>query len=227
MLLTTLTATLETAINAWLKLDDSAIARLQALQGRIIALHITNPGIQLYFVPTDHGLSVMQHYDREPDVRLSGSALAFMRLSGAADSGKSILENAIQIEGSMALAEQFSTIMRDINIDWEALLSTAVGDIVAHQAAQFTRTSKGWLDETAQAMRLNTREYLQEESRVLPAEAEVRHYMDAVDALRTDADRLEARVQRLCPQDNAPRANPAPAAPNADDQTHTAGNEQA
>lgn len=197
MLLTTLTAALETAVNAWLKLDTNAINRLQALQGRVIALHITNPGLDLYFVPTSVGLKVMSHYDGEPDVRLSGSALAFMRLSGAEDSGKAILENNIQVEGSMALAEQFSAIIRDVNIDWEELLSSAVGDIVAHQAGQFTRAGKGWMDDTAQAMRMNTSEYLQEESRILPAEAEVRQYMDAVDVLRADTDRLEARTGRL------------------------------
>lgn len=197
MLLTTLTAALETAVNAWLKLDANAINRLQALQGKIIALHISNPGLDLYFVPTNSGLKVMNHYDGEPDVRLRGSALAFMRLSGAEDSGKAILENNIQVEGSMALAEQFSAIIRDVNIDWEELLSGAVGDIVAHQAGQFTRASKGWMGDTAQAMRMNTSEYLQEESRILPAEAEVKQYMDAVDVLRADADRLEARVQRL------------------------------
>ena len=112
-----------------------------------------------------------------------------------------ILENNIQVEGSMALAEQFSAIIKDVNIDGEELLSGAVGDIVAHQAGQFTRASKGWLDDTAQAMRMNTSEYLQEESRILPAEAEVRQYMDAVDTLRADADRLEARVKRLQAQD--------------------------
>ena len=46
-------------------------------------------------------------------------------------------------------------------------------------------------------MRLNTQEYLQEESRLTPADAEVRHYLDAVDTLRLDTDRLEARLKRL------------------------------
>ncbi|MGB0845616.1 MAG: ubiquinone biosynthesis accessory factor UbiJ [Thiolinea sp.] len=200
MLLTTLTAVLETAFNAWLKLDEDANERLQVLQGRVIALNITNPGIRLYFIPTHEGVNVMSQYDCPPDVCLTGSALAFMRLSGAENSAKTMLENQIQIEGSMALAEQFSTIIREIDVDWEELLSHAVGDIVAHQAGQLTRTGKGWLDDTAQAMRMNTSEYLQEESRILPAEAEVAMYMDAVDTLRNDVDRMDARINRLEPQ---------------------------
>lgn len=197
MLLTTLTAALETAFNAWLKLDDQAIERLGVLQGRVIAVHISNPGLELYFIPTNDGVKVMTHYDNEPDVKLSGSALAFMRLSGAEDIAKAMLENNIQVEGRMALAEQFSSIIRDVDIDWEELLSRAVGDIVAYQAGQFTRGSKGWMDDTTDAMRMNTSEYLQEESRILPAEDEVRMYLDAVDTLRSDVDRMEARVNRL------------------------------
>ncbi|CAA6820084.1 MAG: Protein YigP (COG3165) clustered with ubiquinone biosynthetic genes [uncultured Thiotrichaceae bacterium] len=197
MLLTTLTAALETAFNAWLKLDGEALPRLQALQGRIIAFHITNPSIQLYFIPTSDGVNVLNQYDCEPDVTLTGSALAFMRLSGAEDSAKAMLENHVQVDGNMGIAEQFSSVINNLDVDWEELLSHAVGDIVAHQAGQLAREGKGWLDDTAQAMRLNTSEYLQEESRLLPAEAEISAHMNKVDTLRSDVDRINARIQRL------------------------------
>lgn len=197
MLLTTMTAALETAFNAWLKLDGEALPRLQVLQGRIIAFHITNPSLQLYFIPTSEGVNVLSHYDCETDVTLTGSALAFMRLSGAEDSAKAMLENRVQVDGNMGIAEQFSGIISDLDVDWEELLSHAVGDIVAHQAGQLARGSKGWLDDTAQAMRMNTSEYLQEESRLLPAEAEIDAYINKVDDLRSDTDRIAARIQRL------------------------------
>lgn len=197
MLFTTLTAALEVAFNGWLKLDDEALPRFQALQGQVVAIHISNPSLKLHFIPTASGVQVMSEYDSEADVTLSGSALAFMRMSGAEDSGKALLENRIQVDGNMRIAEQFSQILREVDIDWEELLSRAVGDIVAHQAGQLARSGKGWLDDTAQAMRMNTREYLQEESRVLPAETEIQHYPDAVDTLRGDADRLDARINRL------------------------------
>jgi ubiquinone biosynthesis protein UbiJ len=46
-------------------------------------------------------------------------------------------------------------------------------------------------------MRLNTQEYLQEEARLVPAEAELKAYLDAVDELRMDVDRFEARLKQL------------------------------
>ena len=201
MLFTALTATLETAFNAWLKLDadthGNALARLQALQGKLICLHISNPDLRLYFLPTTDTVRVTSEYAAEPDVTIHGSALALMRLSAADDTGKAMLEQGIKIEGDMGLGNRFSQILREIDVDWEELLSRAVGDVLAHQMGQITRNAKGWLDSSAQAMRLNTREYLQEETQLLPADAEIRRYLDAVDTLRMDVDRLDARLKRL------------------------------
>jgi ubiquinone biosynthesis protein UbiJ len=203
MLFAALTATLETAFNTWLKLDadthGNALARLQALQGKLICLHVSNPDLRLYFLPTADNVRVTTDYDAEPDVTIHGSALALMRLSAAEDTGKAMLEQGIKIEGDMALGNRFSQILREIEVDWEELLSRAVGDVLAHQMGQLARDTKGWLDDSAHAMRLNTQEYLQEEARLLPADAEIRRYLDEVDTLRMDVDRLEARIKRLEP----------------------------
>lgn len=207
MLLDALTLPLEAAFNTWLKLDEkthgNARQCLQTLQGKLIRLRITNPGFDLYFLPTAEEVRVSASYHATPDVSIQGSALAFMRLAQAKDSGKAMLENGIQIEGDLGLGTEFSKILREIDVDWEELLSQAVGDTVAHQAGQLARNTKDWLDQSAQAMRLNTQEYLQEEMRLLPAEAELNYYYEQIDQLRMHADRLEARLNRLIKEKDA------------------------
>ncbi|HPY39409.1 MAG TPA: SCP2 sterol-binding domain-containing protein [Thiolinea sp.] len=207
MLLDALIIPLESAFNAWLKLDEKTHGntrqRLQALHGKLIHLRITNPGFDLYFLPTAEQVRISAHYDSPADVSIQGSALAFMRLSQADDSGKAMLENGIKIDGDLGLGTEFSKILREIDVDWEELLSQAVGDTVAHQAGHFARNTKGWMDQSAQAMRLNTQEYLQEESRLLPADAELNYYYEQVDQLRLNAERLEARLNRLLKEKDA------------------------
>ncbi len=201
MLLDALTLPLEAAFNTWLALDEKtygqARQRLQALQGKLIHLRISNPGFDLYFLPTAEQVRISASYEALPDVSIQGSALAFMRLTQAEDSGKAMLENGIKLEGDLGLGTEFSNILREIEVDWEELLSQAVGDTIAHQAGQMARNTQGWLDQSAQAMRLNTQEYLQEEARLLPAAAELNYYYDQIDQLRMDTDRLEARLNRL------------------------------
>lgn len=207
MVLNALTLPLEAAFNAWLKLDEkthgNSRQRLQALQGKLIHLRISNPSLDLYFLPTTDQLRISTQYDSPSDVSIQGSALAFMRLAQAADSGKAMLENGIKIEGDLGLGTEFSKILREIDVDWEELLSQAVGDTVAHQAGQLARNTTGWLGQSAQAMRLNTQEYLQEETRLLPAGAELNYYYEQVDTLHLDVERLEARLNRLLKEKDA------------------------
>jgi len=163
----------------------------------VICLHITGLEIKLYFLPNAHSIQVMGNYAGDADTTIRGSAMTLMRMSTAQDSGKVLLASDAQIEGNIGLGTRFSQLLQEVNIDWEDLLSKLVGDIAAHQVGNLGRESMGWIKKSEQAMRLNLAEYLSEESHLLPAEAEVAYYLDQIDAMRMDTDRLEARVKRL------------------------------
>jgi ubiquinone biosynthesis protein UbiJ len=87
--------------------------------------------------------------------------------------------------------------LSEASIDWEELLSNIVGDIPAYQAGSTVRKGNEWVSETVDAMKSNVAEYLSEESRVVPAKAEVNQFMEDVDDLRMASDRLEARLKLL------------------------------
>lgn len=193
---------IEAAINAWLKLDGEALPRFSELDGKIIRLHITGLDLNLYFLPAASGIQVIGNYPSEEDggivdATIHGSPMALIRLSTASNSGATLLESDVEIDGDMRVAEKFSAILREVDIDWEELLSKLVGDIVAHQAGQATRSVSGWLKESAQSMQMNTGEYISEESGLSLAEAEISDFIDQVDEIRMDVDRLEARVGLL------------------------------
>lgn len=192
-----LSSLLENTLNRYLALSPHSPVRLAAMSGRVIKLHITGLDILLYFLPNAQNIMVLGEYADEADAIIQGSAMAFMRLNFASNSGKAMLENDVRILGDTQLGEKFSQLLREADIDWEEWLSRAVGDILAHQAGQLGRSSLGWLQDSNTAMRMNMSEYLQEESRIVPAQAEVSYYMDEVDRLRLDTDRLEARITRM------------------------------
>lgn len=202
-----LISAIETALNAWLKLDGESLEKCEPLEGKIIRLDITDINVNLYFLPAVSGIQVMGNYPLEDpnsdkpkgeiDATIHGSSMALMKLGTAEDSGATLLENDITIDGDMRVAEAFSTILREVDIDWEELFSKMVGDIFAHQAGNVVRETSDWFKQTAEAFRLNTGEYLSEESKVTPAEAEIESYTDEVDDIRMDVDRLTARIKQL------------------------------
>jgi ubiquinone biosynthesis protein UbiJ len=194
----TLIGMIDTALNRWIQLDPDALSTLETMQEKVIGLHITGLELKLYFFPSARGIYTLTEYAGKPDACLQTPPASLLKLAMAENAGKVILENeAVTLEGSMGLLESFMSVISGAGIDWEELLSHVVGDILAYQTGEKVRQSKGWLDESRMAMQMNVAEYLQEESRLTPAESEVAYYMDQVDELREDAERLEARIQRL------------------------------
>ena len=192
-----LLSTIETAMNAWLKLDSEAFPQFASMQDKVIRFHITGLELNLFFFPSPQHIQVLGQYAGEADTTIHGSPLALMRLSTSNDAGKTMLDTDAHIDGDIALGTKFSQILKSVDIDWEEFLSKAVGDIVAHQAGTIVEDSKGWIKDSEQAMRMNVGEYMTEENQLLVAESEISHYMDQVDDLRANADRIEARIERL------------------------------
>ena len=193
----TILALIESALNAYLRLDGEALDNCAALKGKIIALNLKGPALTLYFLPGTRDIQVLGEYAGEPDATIRGSVGGLMRLGASSDSASTLLETDVEILGDLRSAEAFSQILSEASIDWEDILSKWIGDAAAFQVGSAFRSLNGWLKESTESVRLNTSEYLSEESRVLPAEAEVREYMDEVDDLSMAVDRLTARLNAL------------------------------
>jgi ubiquinone biosynthesis protein UbiJ len=194
---TSLTALLDSSLNAYLSLDKHSQQRLDPLANKVICLHITGLNIKLYFFPDHNGIYTLTEYQGQADVTLIAAPIALMRLSRASNAGKYLLESNVKIEGNIGLSEQFSQLLSKVDLDWEEWLSYCVGDLIAYETAHTARRSRAWLSEYHQTIQNKTSEYLQTESCLLPADAEVAYYLDQVDDCRADTSRLEARLQRL------------------------------
>lgn len=194
-----LLASIETAFNAWLKLDKESLSRFSELDGKIICLHLTGLDINCYFLPSGNGVEVLGSYpdDGEVDATIHGSPLSLMRLSASKNAGETLLKSDVEIEGDTRVAETFSAILREVDIDWEELLSKLVGDLFAHQTGQAVRSASDWFKQSAHAMQLNMGDYLSEETKMTPTDSEINYYLDQVDETRMDVDRLEARINNL------------------------------
>ena len=192
-----LLAIIEKSLNAYLRLDGEAFSKTTSLQNKVIQLHIKDLGIDLYSLVGQSDIQVLGEYADRPDATISGTLVGLVKLSRSEDSATAMLESDVEIIGDMRVAEGFSRLLSEASIDWEELLSKLVGDIPAYQIGTTVRKGNEWVAESAEAMKLNVAEYLSEESRMVPARAEVTMFMEAVDELRLAADRVEARIKLL------------------------------
>lgn len=194
---TAVTAAIEVALNRVLQLDEDTLSRLQDLQGKIIAIEIRGLDVSLYLIPEADKLSVYGRFEAEPDTILCGTPLELMRMSLAKHAGDVVLTGGVEISGDVELGQQFSEILEAMDIDWEEHLSHVTGDLVAHKVGNVVRGALAWGQQTADTLGKDVAEYLQEENDTLPNSDEVEEFLTRVDVVRTDVDRLEARVRRL------------------------------
>jgi ubiquinone biosynthesis protein UbiJ len=170
------------------------------LDGKTVAIRVRDTGLAMYFSIDGEVLSLASEASSDPDVILTGSLLSLARMAGPAgesSDGAAIREGAIDISGDAYTAQRFQQLLKYAKPDIEEELSQVVGDAAAHRAGEFARGFRTWVQDTRETVHSNITEYLQEESRDVPSRYEVDRFASAVDALRDDVARLEARINRL------------------------------
>jgi len=188
---------LRDAVTRFLRLDPNSPQYLEPLSGKVICLRLTPMDWRIYLCPEPNGMEILPSFGGEPDVTLSGSPLSFARMGLSDSPRRALFAGDVTVAGDMTAAQRFQSLFERLDIDWERLLARFAGQGLAARIAYDLRTAHGWGKDTLDAWRMNVAEYLQEESRDLPAAAEADLFYADVDALRADFDRLEARVLRL------------------------------
>lgn len=186
----------ESLINKALQFDPVTLQGLQALDGKVISLHGRSPVFQLHLLPSEEGISLFSIYDEgEADASLHGTTFDLVKLLRNKD--QSLAEAPIDIQGDQALAEECLNLARELEIDWEELLSGFIGDIAAHEVGRQGRRFGRWAKKVHQSMLRNTREYLHYESRTVVNEEEVQQFSTEVAQLSQAVNNFEARIQTL------------------------------
>jgi ubiquinone biosynthesis protein UbiJ len=192
----TLAATLESALNLYLRQAPDALRRAAKLHDKAIAISVTGIGLTLYFLPDPEGVQVLSHYEGDVDTHLTGTPLGFARLA-LNNREDALFQGAVKIEGDADTGQAFQDLLAGVDWDWEEQLSRVTGDVIAHQAGKMARQAKQFLGDSRRTLAEDCSEYLQEEARLLPTQIEVDYLLVDVDQLRDDVERLEARVKRL------------------------------
>lgn len=192
---------MEFALNNTLSGSSAAQRDLRQLEGKVIVLELKEFPLKLYFLPQDGRLKVRGEYHGQTDMMVRAPSASLLE---AALKRGDMPPRGIELNGDAETAQTFSRLLKQADLDWEELLSHYVGDIASHQIGNLARGLARWGRDAMQRLGQDIAEYLQYESQTLPPRHEVEAFLAGVDHLKSDVDRLTARLQRL-----AGKARPA------------------
>ncbi|WP_271271901.1 ubiquinone biosynthesis accessory factor UbiJ [Aliamphritea hakodatensis] len=193
----TLLTLAEAAVNPLLCRNPDIARRLARLNGKIIAVELTDANLHLSIQPHASGLQMDLMQRDDADVTLSGTCGDFLTLLSSKDQQDAMFGKSIRISGESALATRFTNILKDAALDWEGILASIIGDLPAGQLAAFIRYKANFYLQAGQSLKLNLEEYLKEEIHLLPTRPEIEHFLNQVGKVRQGTDRIEARIAQL------------------------------
>ena len=191
-------STLERVLNHCLSLDPYAGPNLKDLHGKVIELSLADSGLsmRLRFSPSGVHLE-SANSDVEPDASISATAPELIKMAIELNQAKTGGGASVSVTGDIEVVQKLTTLMGELDIDWEEQLSRWMGDSVAHGIGQVARGIHRWVRQTAQVLWMDVSEYLAEETQMLAHAEDVTTYVEGVDEIRDDVERLMARVARL------------------------------
>jgi ubiquinone biosynthesis protein UbiJ len=196
-LLNLLGRALQTALNHALSLDEETQQRLKALNGRAVAIDFSGIGVAMRIAVENDRLQVGPAFAADADLKLRASPASFLAMALRPDDGNSLPAGKVEISGDVELARRIEKLVRNFQPDIEEAFTRVFGDVIGYQIAQAFKRAFDWSRESAKNLLQDSADFLRDESRELVAPAEMEQFLDEVDTLRDDTDRLEARIARL------------------------------
>ena len=190
-------AAVERVVNQALELDPAGRKRLDKLADCVFALHCTAPALDVYLQPGNGRVRLMGYYDGPVTTSVRGLASDFAEVATAKDPTAALINGKLALSGDSAPLIELQKIITALDIDWEAPLVDALGDVAGHQLAQLLRGAYGWGRQASSGLARQLEEFIHEEARLSPPRLELEDFYRDVQQLGLQVDRLESRTRRL------------------------------
>ncbi|MEH6493489.1 ubiquinone biosynthesis accessory factor UbiJ [Halopseudomonas sp.] len=201
MLPAALLAAAQRSIEAALQRDALTARRLAALTGKVILISAREPDWQLYLLPAEGRMQLLNAYAGAADCQLSAPSAVLAKLLVSRDRKALLQHPELELTGDSQVLISLQNIFGDLRLDAEAELARWLGPVPAHAIGSLLRRSHQWGKDSRESLRMTMGEYLTEESRQLVGNAEARASAELLHEMRLQLDRLEARVALLSPTD--------------------------
>lgn len=195
MLSTAALASAEKIINAALAYDPASRIALAQLEPQVLAIQITAPDFKIFVMPTQDGINLRGHYEGDITTQLQGTLPALISLIKS--DRLNLKDSGVQLFGSTSFLAELQKILKNLDLDWEEMLSQVFGDIIGHQGAELIRSKMSWTKDRVNNIQRLTSEFLTEELRVLPSKPEIAFFNAQVDDIKLGVDRVAARIDQI------------------------------
>ncbi|MCF6436437.1 MULTISPECIES: ubiquinone biosynthesis accessory factor UbiJ [Pseudoalteromonas] len=197
MINTLLTATAEHILNTILSLEPSVQASLSKVQHQVLAVEVRDWQQTIAVTFTGHSFMVFNNYQEHIDCHISASIDTLSQLKDPSQLTRLIRQGELDLEGNLHLAQAYSQIFSELDIDWAEHLSKYVGDGPAQLLVQQLRQAKQRTKQLDGVLKTTTAGLFQDELKVAIHPLEMAQFKAHTRELKQHAAVLEQRINQL------------------------------
>ena len=186
----------ESLINGALKYDPATLRKMGELEGKVLLIESTMPPLKLAMETNGQGIMLHSNWQDKADTTVSGSLISIAGLAINSASQASFSGSGVNVSGNLDLLLKINNLMTELNVDWEAILASVIGDIPAHLMAEKLRKSAAMAKNVGQRAKSAAAEVAKEELRVTPTSPEFKGFSQQVRELSSGVERAAARINK-------------------------------
>ena len=184
------------AVNQILRTDPQIVKRLAPLEGKLLAVEITE--LPRFFLWVNKGQAqLLWETSERPDGTIRAGLFATVQAKTRRNGHLFHDDSTYEVFGDSDTTRAVRIFFSGFEPDWEERLAAFAGDTVAHKAGQSVRIAAEWTRNASRSAMQNFSEYLQEERQVLATRPRVERHLDEVARLQQGVDALEKRLTLL------------------------------
>lgn len=187
---------IEPAINQLLAYDNTSSKKLAKLEGKGFGICLTDLNVEIQLRVLQQKLILSSNLEG-CDCLVKAKVSQLQSLSDASQITKMIKSDDLELEGDLQIAQGFSNLLMDNEIDWQEILSKYLGDAMAHRVYRTANNLQTLIKRKLIDADYTVASGLTDELRVVPDAVEVEHFIQEVDDLTGNVEKLQVAVEKL------------------------------
>lgn len=189
-----LASILSKSIQNALKYDPKSVKKLAPMAGKKVKIHIQPINQSVVVLIHEDNLSVSTDSEMEVDTTISGKPSALFAMS----TNQHIPGlDGVSINGDATTGQFIADFLKQLQPDWEDAWCDLLGEVPGYHVNQFIKGLKEAGSSLFNSVRASSKDYLLEENRELVSPREMEEFLDQVDDLRADTDRIAQKIDQL------------------------------
>ena len=193
------TASLEILINKALQLNTKSI-NFGSLSHKVLTLKLAELSFPLSFTVNNNGVVpevIVRSKADDSDCVICTSINTLKKLKAQESLTQLIKDDQLDVIGDITVAQQFSTVVQSIDIDWQTELANHLGDIPTHNLLYFGNKITESLTNTHKKFQADVGEYVVHEKRLVVTSSQLIAFNDNVNKVANCVDKLSIRINKL------------------------------